>query len=151
MTYWHRFSQWSLLGAAALAAVLGSRLLLVAWERWEAPKEAPKTYIVPRPTVAVGDIGRHLPVLDPAGIPLPAELISGKREATGGDVPVLLFVVTEGPRRDVIVNGSVLGQSPYMGQIYCDRGSTVRVTLRTKEGLETLVERACVPEIRIAD
>jgi hypothetical protein len=148
MTYWHRFSRWSLLGAAALFAALGGRLLLVAWEHWEAPKEAPKTYVVPRPTA--GDIGRYLPVLDPAGTPIPTELTSGKRDSTG-DVPVLLFVVTDGPRRDVIMNGSVLGQSPYMGQIYCDRGSTVRVTLRTKEGTETQFERACVPEIRISD
>jgi hypothetical protein len=150
MTYWDRFSRAALLLAAALFAVIGVRLLLVAWGRWEGPKpEAPKTYVVPRPTA--GDLGRYLPVLDPAGIPIPSELANGKRDSTGGDVPVLLFVVTEGPRRDVILNGSVLGQSPYMGQIYCDKGSTVRVTLRTKEGTETQFERPCVPEIRISD
>jgi hypothetical protein len=150
MTLWHRLSRGLLLAGGGLFAALGARFLWVAWVRWEPPQTA--NLQSPQPAQnPLSDVQRALPVIDLGGAAVNGGLSEGQQTRSPSDTPVLLFVSTEGPRQDVLVNGAVLGQSPYMGQIYCERGSSVRVTLRAPGGQERLFTRPCTPEIRVSD
>lgn len=63
------------------------------------------------------------------------------------------LIVTAGPERStVIVNGAVVGQSPYLGEVSCKSGETVTVELVPERGLPVVRHRRCSPgTLRIAE
>lgn len=73
------------------------------------------------------------------------------RVAPGASLRIPL-VVTAGPERStVIVNGAVVGQSPYLGEVSCKSGETVTVELVPERGLPLVRHRRCSPgTLRIA-
>jgi hypothetical protein len=146
---WIRASRWSFFAAALLLAAAGLRLGYVAWQELPAP-EAPAISTVPR-SIPLADLEKNLSVLDAQGALLKANNEGNVATPPVGEVLALIFVLTDGPRRDVLLDGSLVGESPYMGQTHCERGSQVTITLRSKEGVEKQFKRSCSSEIRISD
>jgi hypothetical protein len=140
-------SRWALGAAGLLVLVWGGRMLFVAVEKAPPPRALPA--VSEQPVPQLSDL-RNLPVVDLSGGALRG-LNAEQPVDVPREEPALLFVLTEGERRDVLLDGMALGQSPYMGQVYCKRGSTLKVVLRDKGGAEKAFERRCAPEIRVAD
>jgi len=61
--------------------------------------------------------------------------------------------VNAGPARSELrVNGALVGRTPFLGQISCERGQTVRLDVLPPQGLPNHYEIPCLPgEMRLRD
>jgi hypothetical protein len=82
------------------------------------------------------------------GVPLSGDTPSAE-VSTPPSITALLSVITAGPRREVWLKDVHLGQSPYVGQLECEKGARLDFLLRHKDGSERQVTRVCAREIKI--
>ena len=72
---------------------------------------------------------------------------SGSKSRT---TPALLFVTAGGARSDVLVNGRLVGKTPFMGNINCEKDKDVTIEiLPPKGGKPQRHVVACSAEIRV--
>ncbi len=67
--------------------------------------------------------------------------------STGETVQVQLMVSVPPDRSEILVNGALVGRSPFIGDIACRVGDKVKIDVIPEKGMPVSVERLCVPEV----
>lgn len=137
-----------LVGLGALSLLAAG--LHFAW-RSAAPRE-PLTQLPSDASAPQSSADR--PLAEPLQRYLPPviEELNGRRAAPPTPAPpALIFVLSKRERSDVRIDGQWVGQTPYMGQLPCDEGEVVKITLRYPDGTTRSFERPCKLEIRVDD
>jgi len=150
----------------ALTLVLAGRLAWTAFQRGAAATkstaEAEPAPALPTRTTAPwsGESSpshlKTLPVsLDDArrlaipSVPLPRELIGVAPVSSSDSVkepePVHMYLVVRSPpdRTEVRIDGVLVGETPYVGEISCQPSRPVRITLVPPSGMPRTLERRC--------
>jgi len=66
---------------------------------------------------------------------------------TGEAVQVQLMVSVPPDRSEILVNGTLVGRSPFIGDVACRVGDKVKIDVIPERGMPVSVERLCVPEV----
>jgi hypothetical protein len=130
--------------AASVARLSAALLVFVATARYAL-------------TAVTDTVGREAPDLVPSAIkdrpiltadppaPPPAPPPAGPTATRGASlrIPVVVSVGTD--RSAVRINGAEVGHSPYVGEVSCKAGETIRIELIPKTGTSRQFLRECVP------
>jgi hypothetical protein len=151
--------------AAVLLAGVSLRFAFVAVAQARnrpAPPPAVRLTPVPSPqgsTAGLSDLRRELEAIralasqQRVGPAAETEPRPEPQAEAGGEPLRVTLVVSVGPdRSEVLVNGSVVGQSPFVGDLSCKRGEELRIDLLPKRGLPSRFTRACTEgTVRVGD
>lgn len=89
----------------------------------------------------------HLPPL-PDGKSGLSQPSGGQRKYENGDaVQVQLMVSLGTDRSEVLVDGSLVGKTPFIGDVACRVGDTLKIDVIPAKGMPITLERLCVPEV----
>lgn len=162
----------ALLLTLAAAARFGWSLTQVTSRRVAAASEAPNTseHVHQSGLALPGAAFPGLPTSSaPLGMPSPEAMKAAIAAAVGSSVtapaPIIgtakpprdivhsfLSVQSGAPRSELRINGELVGRTPFLGQISCERGQTVRVDLLPPKGLPNHYEIPCLEgEMRLRD
>lgn len=137
---------WWLGGLLFCAA--GVRFALTSWQSSAAssspPTDAGGTRPPPRGSLPE-PVQRYLP---PVAYEVNGEPVASRAAETP---PALVFVTSSKERSEVRIDGQVVGQTPYMGQLRCQSGDFIEITLHYPGGGERGFRRSCETEIRVDD
>lgn len=93
----------------------------------------------------------HLPPLPDENTPDSDNGRAEHKERTkfvaGEAVQVQLMVSLPPDRSEIMVNGTLVGRSPFIGDVACRVGDKVRIDVIPEKGMPVSVERLCVPEV----
>jgi hypothetical protein len=135
----------------------------VGWVAWEhrpptvrhTPINLNDSTTTPRPKLPL-DLdqlrGQLIPSV-PSELMSPEALASANAQDTRPKQSRVYLVVNVAPdRSEVLINGVSRGQTPYVGEIGCQRGAKLTITVVPPTGLPKLFERDCDrTEIRIGE
>ena len=124
------------LGAALLVFVASAKFTVTAVTDAigrEAPKMVPSA-LTDRPIITA----------DPPAPP-PAPKPAGPSAVRGSSLRIPVVVAIGKDRSIVRINGTDVGHSPYVGEVSCKAGETVRIEIIPNTGTSQVILRECAP------
>lgn len=152
----HVMSRWCVRLMVTLVLVGIGRLMFVAWEMREPTVtltptvfEDDRSKIAPMP-LDIRSLRSRLAPSVPSDL-MPTELLAAAGNASRPSRTQVYLVVNVAPdRAELLINGVSRGSTPYVGEVSCSPGSTLRLTVVPPKGMPKHFERICDRrEIRI--